>query len=98
MKEALRGPVVELVRLGRIQQRRPCSLVGGSGRADASHTYPGTCRQQQTVAAPREDRAADILTPGHQIEIDHRPPAPPDDAIERLLGLLRRAGAYPAEP
>src|SRR4029079_12196095 len=52
---------------------------------------------EHALRAQRIHRAADVLPPGHQIEVDDRPPASGRRLVERALGLLRGAGPHPPQ-
>ena len=51
----------------------------------------------RTDRTARRDRPADILSPGHQTQVDVRPRRARDRAIQGLLGSLRRVRGDPAQ-
>src|SRR3954447_8492224 len=53
---------------------------------------------QDALRTQRIHRAADVLPPRHEVEIDERPPPPRHGPVERVLGLSRRACLHPPEP
>ena len=57
----------------------------------------GAVGRDGTISTPRVHRAAGILTPGDEIQIEKRPPARVGGGVERLLGLLRRRRPHPPE-
>ena len=52
---------------------------------------------ERTITASRIHRAADVLAPRHEIQVDGRPPSLVGRRIERSLGFLRRTGRDPPE-
>src|SRR4029078_12334651 len=53
---------------------------------------------EHALRAQRIHRAADVLPPGHQIEVNDRPPAARRRGVERVLGLLGAARPHPSQP
>src|SRR5688500_7354778 len=51
----------------------------------------------RALRAPRVHGPADVLSPRHEIQVDHRPPLAVRGLVQRLLRLVRRSGPNPAE-
>src|SRR5450759_3049268 len=62
---------------------------------DLRHADLWTDVRQHALGAQRIHRAAHVLPPGHQIQVDDGPPPPGGGAIERVLRLLGRARLHP---
>src|SRR5689334_21693387 len=67
-------------------------------RMDLFHSHFRAQVVHDARSAARIHGLADVLTPGHEIEIDLRPVSPRHDAVQRLLGLVGHSRLDPAQP
>src|ERR1051326_3332929 len=74
----------------------PSSALGSSQLADLRDSHLGTDIHEHALRTERIYRAADVLSPGDQVQVDDRPPPPRRRAVERLLRFLRRPRVHPA--
>src|SRR5439155_13290436 len=62
------------------------------------HSYSRAIAGNHAVPAAGSDRAADVLSPGHEVQVDVRPPPRIRRGIEGLFGLVWLLRLHPTEP